>query len=433
MKIKKIISTVTACMLLSGCGAVQEMPAQQLSSETPAQTISASETLAQTVSVSETPAETVSVTELDQNFHDSQMQFALKLFQQNVTEHPEQNILVSPLSVMLALSMTANGAENQTRSEMEQVLGSNLSDLNQNLYSYIQKLPSSENAKLSIADSVWFRDRENFSVNTDFLQKNETYYQADIYQEVFDSKTCDKINNWVDQNTDHMIPKIIDEIDSNTMMYLINALAFDAEWLHIYEETDIREGRAFKNISGVNQTVTMMHSSEYNYLESDQATGFLKPYQDGYSFAAILPDESISIDDYISNLTAENLSDMLKNIQNTEVSAEMPKFKSEYDTSLVDALQNMGMQNAFTESADFSGISSDTGLYINDVLHKTFIQVDERGTKAGAVTAVMMQENGLAVAHEPKFVILDRPFVYMIIDDANQLPVFIGTVKEVQD
>jgi len=177
----------------------------------------------------------------------------------------------------------------------------------------------------------------------------------------------------------------------------------------------------------------MMHSSEYNYLESDQATGFLKPYQDGYSFAAILPDESISIDDYISNLTAENLSDMLKNIQNTEVSAEMPKFKSEYDTSLVDALQNMGMQNAFTESADFSGISSDTGLYINDVLHKTFIQVDERGTKAGAVTAVMMQENGLAVAHEPKFVILDRPFVYMIIDDANQLPVFIGTVKEVQD
>ncbi|MBR1529560.1 MAG: serpin family protein [Oscillospiraceae bacterium] len=413
MKIKKIISVLTACMLLSGCGAVQEEPAQKL--------------------VSEIPAQSVSVTDSDQNFHDSQMQFALKLFQQNVTENPEQNILVSPLSVMLALSMTANGAENQTRSEMEQVLGSPLSDLNQDLYSYIQKLPSSENAKLSIANSVWFRDRENFTVNADFLQKNETYYQADIYQEAFDQKTCDQINNWVDEKTDHMISKIINEIDSNTMMYLINALAFDAEWQHIYEETDIREGRAFKNISGVKQTVTMMHSSEYNYLESEQATGFLKFYQDGYSFAAILPDESIPIDEYISNLTAEDLSAMLKNVQNTEVSAEMPKFKSEYDTSLVNTLRNMGMQNAFTESADFSGISSDTYLYISDVLHKTFIQVDERGTKAGAVTAVAMERNGLSVEHEPKFVILDRPFVYMIIDNANQLPVFIGTLKEIQD
>ena len=411
MKFKKLISVLASCVLLSGCGAVSETPGNNLTASVQSQPVS------------------VSVPEGD--FQTSQMQFAVKLFQESVSETPDGNVLVSPLSVMLALSMTANGANGQTLSEMEQVLGSPLSDLNQNLYSYTHNLPSGENAKLSLANSIWFRDREDFSVKQEFLQTDADYYQGDAFQEAFDSKTFNKINSWVKQKTDGMIPQIIDTIDTDTMMYLINALSFDAEWLHIYEDTDIRENQKFTNADGTEQTVTMMSSIEPRYLKSEHAKGFIKPYKDGYSFAAILPEENLSVDDYIASLNPELLSDMLNNAQNTAVFAQMPKFKSEYDTSLVNALKAMGMPTAFSGTADFSGIS-DTSLYISDVLHKTFIEVDERGTKAGAVTAVAVAE-GAGLASDEKTIILDRPFVYMIIDDENHLPVFIGTVREMQN
>ena len=197
MKFKKLISVLASCVLLSGCGSVSETPGNNL-----------------TASVQSQP---VSVSAPEGDFQTSQMQFAVKLFQESVSETPDGNVLVSPLSVMLALSMTANGADGQTLSEMEQVLGSPLSDLNQNLYSYTHNLPSGENAKLSLANSIWFRDREDFSVKQEFLQTDADYYQADVFQEPFDPETCGKINSWVKQKTDGMIPQIIDTIDSDTM------------------------------------------------------------------------------------------------------------------------------------------------------------------------------------------------------------------------
>ncbi|MBR1554231.1 MAG: serpin family protein [Oscillospiraceae bacterium] len=414
MKFKKLISVLSSCVLLSGCGAVQESPDIQTNNLT-----------------SSVQSQPVSVSETGTDFQSSQLQFAVNLFQQTVSEHADENVLVSPLSVMLALSMTANGANGETLSEMEQVLGNQISDLNQNLYSYTNSLPSGEKAKFSLANSIWCRNEEGFTVNPDFIQTDANYYQADVYQEDFSPETCDKINQWVSQKTNGMIDSIIDTIDSNTMMYLINALSFDAEWLHIYEDTDIREGQTFTSADGIQQTVTMMHSSENIYLESEQATGFIKPYADGYSFIALLPDEKISVDDYITSLTPDFLSDMLANAQDAEVIANMPKFKNEFETSLVDTLTAMGMPTAFSSMADFSGMS-DINLHIGDVLHKTFIEVDERGTKAGAVTAVQMDEEGI-METEPKFVTLDRPFVYMIVDNQNNLPLFIGTVKEIQE
>ncbi|MBE6876016.1 MAG: serine protease [Ruminococcus sp.] len=407
MKFKKLISVVSSCVLLSGCGAVQETSANL------------------TASVQSQP---VSVSEPGTDFQSSQMQFAVRLFQQTASEHADENVLVSPLSVMLALSMTANGADGQTLSEMEQVLGNPVSDLNQNLYSYTQNLPSGEKAKFSLANSIWFRNGLN--VKQEFLQTDADYYQADVYQEDFSPETCGKINKWVSRKTDGMIDSIIDEISADTRMYLINALSFDAEWLHIYKDTDIHENQEFTSADGTKQTVTMMHSSENSYLKSEQATGFIKPYADGYSFVALLPDEKISVDDYITSLNPESVSAMLTNAQDTEVSVNMPKFKNEFETSLADGLASMGMPTAFSGIADFSGIS-DTSLYIENVLHKTFIEVDERGTKAGAVTAVIMDENCIEFS-EPKAVTLDRPFVYMIIDNQENLPLFIGTVKEIQ-
>ncbi len=408
-KLKNISGILAACTLLSGCGAVSEEPSNNLTSSVPVQPVAASDP--------------------GGDFKSSQMQFAVNLFRESMAETPDGNVMISPFSVMLALSMTANGAEGQTRAEMEQVLGGSVADLNQNLLGYVQNLPSSEKAKFSVANSIWFRDEEDFSVKPEFLQTDQNYYQADIFQEPFDSATCGKINSWVNQNTDGMISQIIDTIKPDTKMYLINALAFDAEWQHIYENIDIHENQKFTSASGQKQNVTMMHSSENFYLESENAVGFLKPYAEGYSFAALLPEEGLSLEDYLASLTPEKLLNLLENAQTTEVSVQLPKFKTEFDLSLIDALTSMGMPSAFS-GADFSGMS-DTPLYISDVLHKTYIEVDERGTKAGAVTAVIMDEEGLSVAHEPKFVTLDRPFIYMILDDEQHLPLFIGAVRDI--
>jgi len=398
---------------LTACGSAQEIPVQN-------------QNLTSSVARQE-----ISVTDVKPDFHDAQMQFAVKLFQETVSRNQAENTLVSPLSVMLALSMTANGADNQTKSQMEAVLGDSIENLNQNLYSYVQKLPSSNKAKLSIANSIWVKDDGMTEIKPDFLQADADYYQADVYQEDFSQQTCDNINAWVRKHTDNMIDSIIDGINPDAFMYLINALAFDAKWREPYEESKVHDGRTFTNAEGIQKEVTMMTSSENSYLKSEQAVGFIKPYVEGYSFAALLPNENLNIDDYISSLDASGLSEILNNAQDTEVIASMPRFKSEFGTLLNDILQSMGMTDAFIqETADFSRMSNQTGAYIGNVIHKTYIEVDEHGTKAAAVTAVEMDNEAIVEIFEPKLVTLDRPFVYMIIDNETQLPVFIGTVKD---
>ena len=158
--------------------------------------------------------------------------FAIRLFK--ASEESGKNTLISPLSVLCALAMTANGAEEETLAQMEEVLGMTTEELNLYLYSYMQNLPQGEKYKLSLANSIWFTEDERFTVNQDFLQTNANYYGADIYKAPFDNQTLKDINNWVKQNTDEMIPEILDKIPDEAIMYLVNALAFEAEWMEIY-------------------------------------------------------------------------------------------------------------------------------------------------------------------------------------------------------
>lgn len=180
-----------------------------------------------------------------------------------------------------------------------------------------------------------------------------------------------------------------------------------------------------------------MYSTEAYYLEDDSTTGFIRPYEDGYSFMALLPKEGISIEDYISHLSAEKLIGLVENASTDyEVDAAIPKFKSEYSIELKDTLQNMGMTDAFDEEqADFRGIgtSDNRNIYINMVLHKTYIEVDEQGTKAGASTVVGMVETMSLYEPEIKTVHLDRPFVYAIIDTETQMPIFLGVTESVEE
>ncbi len=359
--------------------------------------------------------------------------FALRLFR--ASNENGKNTLISPLSVLCALSMTANGAEEETLSQMEAVLGMTKDELNLYLYSYVKSLPQDEKYKLSLANSIWFTEDERFSVNQEFLQTVADYYGADVYRAPFNKQTCDDINSWVKQRTDEMIPEILDDISPDAVMYLVNALAFDAEWDDIYKETQVRDGK-FTREDGVKQDVEFMYSSESKYLEDEFAAGFIKYYKGGkYAFVALLPREDMSVSDYVSTLDGESLNALLANPKHATVHTSIPKFETEYSVEMSDILKSMGMTAAFdADAADFGRIGSSTAgnIYISRVLHKTFISVAEKGTKAGAATVVEMNDCAAAESTESKEVYLDRPFVYMLIDCENNIPFFIGTMTDIE-
>ena len=397
---------VTVMLTLSGCGGAEDLTKGITPNE-----VSTSQIL---------DAENAAATD-----------FALRLFRASADE--SENTLISPLSVLSALAMTANGAEEETLREMEEVLGMTTEELNGYLQTYMKSLPQGEGYKLHLANSAWFRDDGSFAVSEDFLQTNVDYYGAEIYRAPFDEKTCEKINVWVKKHTDGMIPEILKQIPPEAVMCLVNALAFEAEWSQPYEEMQVRDG-VFTREDGTEQTAEFMYSDEGHYLADDMATGFMKYYKGyKYAFAALLPNEGVSVEEYIASLDGESLHTMLANPQFDTVFAAVPKFEVEYGTELSEVLSGMGMNDAFDpERADFSGLGTSNrgNVYISQVLHKTFISVAEKGTKAGAATAVLM-DAGDALIEDPKEVYLDRPFVYMLVDCENGTPLFVGTMMDV--
>lgn len=369
----------------------------------------------------------------DDEFKSAYLNFTAELFKKSVEKSKndgEGNALISPFSVMVALSMTANGAGGNTLSEMEKVLGKNIDieTLNKYLYTYIESLYSGEKCKLSVANSIWLRDTASLSVKKNFLQKNMDYYNAAIYKSMFDAKGADDINSWVKKHTDGMIEKLVDKIDDDTMMLLINAVAFDAEWAKKYDV--IYEGK-FTSFAGDRRTVDMMRSVEEKYIDDGSATGFIKEYKGGkYSFAAILPN-SEDIYSYVENMTEESIAKLLSGVSYEPVKTEMPKFSSDFSITMEECLKDMGIKDAFSSIADFSEMA-ENNLSISRVIHKTHITVNEKGTKAAAVTGVTMKNTAVAPPVPTKEVVLDRPFVYMIIDNENHMPVFIGMVTDIK-
>lgn len=367
----------------------------------------------------------------DERFIGSGMELAVGLFKECYAESENGQVLVSPYSVRLALAMTANGACGKTRTEMEKLLGGDITaeELNAYLLEYAKSLPSKDKSRLRTANSIWFRDdKSRLEINKDFLQTNADYYGAHAYRAPFDEGTLEDVNKWVKKNTDGMIPKILEEIRADDVMYLINALAFDAEWESIYESDHINDG-TFTSLAGETQEAEMMSSTEYRYFTACGAQGFIKNYKGGdYSFVGILPDEGTPFDKFVSSIDAAELLGAMKEPKQVSVSVTMPKFSYSYGTSLKNELTKMGMVTAFSETdADFSLIGkSPAGMYVGDVIHKTFIAVDEKGTKAGAATAVVIRNK--SAMYNELTITLDRPFIYMIVDNATCLPVFIGAV-----
>ncbi|MCL2063495.1 MAG: serpin family protein [Candidatus Cloacimonetes bacterium] len=365
----------------------------------------------------------------DDIFIKNMADFSIEIFKKTIS--PTENSLVSPLSIMLALAMTANGADGETLFEMERLLAgsASISDLNDYLHSFTENLPSIEKSKLEIANSIWIRDDGSLTIVPDFLQTAIDFYKATINKSSFDIQTLNDINDWVKSNTDGLITEIIERIERDDIMFLINAVVFDAEWMSGYEESDVRK-RDFTNKNGNVVNIDFMHSEEGLYIENNMVIGFRKPYiHDHYSFVALLPKQDVNIEEYIYSLTGESFINTLENSYRSVVRASMPKFEFEYDIILNSTLMELGIPLAFNEHfADFKKMATSRvgNIFISKVQHKTFISVDEIGTKAAAATSVTMTAR--SVPPPPKIVHLDRPYVFAIIDNKTNVPIFIGTI-----
>lgn len=362
----------------------------------------------------------------DNEFKTAAASFSADLFKYNYSNG--KTTLVSPLSVLTALALVQNGAEGETLAQLERALGGLDRDaLNKYMRAYCDFLSAGD--ELKIANSVW--TDSSVEAKQAFLQKAVDSYSAQIFSAPLSSKkTVSSINSWVKKNTDGMIPKIIESADRDAVMMLINAIAFDAKWETPYKRSDI-EKLEFTSYSGSKKKTEFMCSTENVYLKDGGAVGFMKPYKNGrFAFAALLPDENTGIDDYVASLSGDKLMKIFSSAKRgNEVNVKMPKFKAEYSTQLIDTLKKMGVKDAFdNKTADFSSLVENRDAYIATVVHKTFIEVDENGTRAAASTLVGADTMSLM---EPYSVCLNRPFVYMIVDTETNLPLFIGVQTEI--
>ena len=363
--------------------------------------------------------------------------FAVELLKGNMAGKNGDNVMVAPLSVMTALAMTANGAQGDTLNQMLSALGENqdMDSWNRNLKAWAEGFASMEETKLDIANSVWFRDDEQLALEKGFLERNAFYYDADIYQMPFRGDALGNINAWVEEKTGGKVKNILDKIDEDAVMYLVNTVVFDAKWMRPYEEYQVSEG-SFTNAMGEKEKVFYMYATQSTYIEDENAVGFVKPYKEGFCFVAIKPEEGISPEEYMESMDGEHFRELLSEAK-TEVIVEtgLPKFEAEYEADLGGILSGLGMEDAFNrERADFRGMGAipDKNIYISKVIHRTCISVGELGTEALAAT---VEECVAEAAEEPDmeiyYVYLRSPFVYAIVENETNVPVFIGILNTV--
>ncbi|MCC5638255.1 serpin family protein [Nostoc sp. CHAB 5844] len=360
--------------------------------------------------------------------------FGFKLFSEILKEESsEKNIFISPSSLAIALAMTYNGASGSTQQAMAKTLelqGMNLADINSNYANLKSLLENPDaNVQLNIANSLWVN--KDVSLRPDFLQRNQEFYKAKVANLDFqDASALSTINDWVNDNTRGKINKIVDKIEPNQVLFLINAIYFKGQWSEKFDKNQTAE-YPFYNASGQQKQHPMMsQEGEYKYYENEQFQAVSLPYgKDGkVSFYIFLPRQNSSLKTFYQNLNAENWEKWLKQFNSREGLIRLPRFKTDYEVTLNDALKALGMQEAFTNQANFSGIGKN--LAISQVKHKTFVEVNEDGTEAAAATSVGIVATSLRQKLEPFRMIVDRPFFCAIRDNQTGSILFMGSILE---
>lgn len=404
MKWKRLLPLFLSLSLLSGCGRMY-VPAPQPSPGVSAQPVA---------------LEAVTPNEL-----------VLRLLESERSQHAGENVVLSPLSIEMALGMAANGADGTAREALKTLLGMDAEQLNALLKPYLQRGDNT----LTLANSMWFQTSLKDLVDQDFLDTlTEVYAAGEGAFTPGSQSDAAAINGWVKEKTRGKIDSILtaENLQADTLAILINALYFDGKWADPFEDWQVSDGK-FRAAGGDTDAKFMSQRLDA-YFETDQATGFAKAYEEGYEFIAVLPKAEGSVD-----LSALDLDAFLDSESWAyDVDIRLPKFEVEYSASLVNTLAALGLGSLFQDHA-LDGLLTDAAragsweAHVGDVLHKTYMKMYEQGTEAAAVTAVMVEcaTAAMPVEREVKQVFLDRPFAFLIRDTGNGQVVFCGVIERV--
>lgn len=363
----------------------------------------------------------------------SASEFGFALLKTINEDEKNSNIFISPYSVSTAFGMALNGAVGDTYTEMLEALeisGLSLDEINSSNRQLMEILTEVDpKVAFQVANSIWYRN--DFAVLESFLDVNNEYYSAEINIADFDNPaTVDAINNWVEINTSGKIEKIIDDafIDPAVVMYLINALYFKGTWKYQFKEEDTTP-LAFHLVDGTQVEVpTMIQKSKFNYYEDEKLQLVDLPYGDScFTMTVILPKQTSSVDEIISGLDAAGWDAMMQNVTYEELTLHLPKLKYEYNISLTDIVEKMGMRLAVTPAADFTKITPLGGIYIGDVIHKTFVEINEEGTEAAAVTAITFERTS---AGDEKYMLVNKPYIFVIREVSTNSILFAGKILD---
>ncbi|MBD1860904.1 MULTISPECIES: serpin family protein [Trichocoleus] len=373
---------------------------------------------------------------LDRKLVTANTTFGFKLFAQALKADAGKNVFISPSSVAIALAMTYNGAEGETQQAMAKALelqGLSLADVNRSNAALISGLQKADPAvEVAIANSLWTQKGTGFQ--REFLQRNQQFYKAQITELDFTQpQAASQINRWVQQKTRGKISQIVDQVQPNLVLLLLNAVYFKGKWSEAFDAAATVE-RPFTLANGTRkQHPLMTQTGEYDYYETNKFQAVSLPYGEGrLSLYLFLPKSKSNLPSFYRDLTAANWEQWMKEFRNRPGSVQIPKFKLEYDLNLNNALKTLGMGIAFNGSkADFSGMSQ-ADLAIDQVRHKTFVEVNEVGTEATAATSVEMIVTSTQFPPTPFKLVADRPFFYAIRDNQTGSLLFMGSMVNPQ-
>lgn len=384
-----------------------------------------------------TPFETseVSLPDNGSNVIIAQNHFAFNLFHETLShENNNTNKLISPLSVYLDLSMAYNGAGGDTRDAMNHTLGLNNINtdvLNKTNHALITGLPHTDSAvTIDIANAIWYRKKGVAPIPA-FLKVNSDYYQSQVKGADFSPSTVNEINQWVANVTNQKIKSIIQSIDPSDLMYLVNAVYFKGSWKTPFNPITT-QNRIFTTASGNKTEVPFMNqNTRFNYMQNDSVQMVELPYGNGtFSMYVLLPSKNLSLNDFADQLNEKSLAGYVSKMDSVKVNLWLPKWKYSYATgNLKPELTALGMGNAFSKKADFSDMyPSGTPVNISKVLHKAYIEVNEKGTEAAAATSIGVSVTSMPI-NPPPVMIVDRPFLYLIVERNSGAILFLGQLN----
>ena len=356
--------------------------------------------------------------------------FGFELFQEVYNLSEEDNLMISPLSVSYALGMTYNGAAGTTLEAFRDVLHfEDLTDREVNeTYKYLmnQLITLDDKVEFSIANSIWYR--LGFEVLSEFIATNQEYFDAAVEEIDFaDPQTVEIINQWIEDKTNGKIKDMLDFIPIDAVMYLINAIYFNAQWKYEFVKDKTYEDNFYLADGSGHPADYMVVNGNFNYTSNEDFSAVELPYGDStFSMVVMLPSGNKTVSDLVASLDAEHWDLWFDNSSMTGVQVELPKFKYGFKSLLNYPLCNLGLEVAFSDAADFTRIRPAGGIFISRVIHQTFIDVQEEGTEAAAATIVELSRS--VSEDTPVFFRVYKPFLYVIKENSTGAVVFIGTV-----